>query len=163
MTDAPRSGESTGDTPNWSVDDSQEQYRGPSPAPSRVPAWDPGPAPGYEVPGYQPLIESRPAAAYPPPLGLQVVPAPPTNGLAVTSLVFGILGWILLPVLAPAMAVIFGHLARGQIRNTGEGGGGMAVAGLVLGYVNLALGLIAVLVLIVIFFIAAAAFQAAAG
>lgn len=33
--------------------------------------------------------------------------------------------------------VILGHLARAQIRRTGETGDGMAVAGLVLGYLGI--------------------------
>jgi len=40
--------------------------------------------------------------------------------------------------LAAIPAVILGHLARGQIRQTGERGDGMAVAGLVLGYLAIA-------------------------
>jgi hypothetical protein len=32
------------------------------------------------------------------------------------------------------LAIIFGHVARGQIRQTGESGGGLAIAGLILGY-----------------------------
>ena len=35
------------------------------------------------------------------------------------------------------LAVIFGHIALSQIRRTGQGGRGMAVAGLVLGYIGL--------------------------
>ncbi len=34
------------------------------------------------------------------------------------------------------LAIIFGPVARGQIRRSGEAGGGMAVAGLVLGYIH---------------------------
>lgn len=62
---------------------------------------------------------------------------PKTNSMAVASLVSGILAWLLCPLLAGVLAVIFGHVARGQIRQTGEGGGGMAIAGLILGYLNL--------------------------
>jgi hypothetical protein len=69
---------------------------------------------------------------YPP-----VVPAPPTNGLAIGAMICGIaeiftLGFAAIP------AVILGHLARGQIRRTGERGDGMAIAGLVLGYMAIA-------------------------
>lgn len=56
----------------------------------------------------------------------------PTNAFAVVSLVLGLLGGNLL-------AVIFGHVARGQMRRTGERGDGMAIAGLVLGYIGIAL------------------------
>lgn len=39
------------------------------------------------------------------------------------------------------LAIVSGHIARGQIRRTGEGGRGMATAGLVLGYVVLVVGI----------------------
>ena len=61
-----------------------------------------------------------------------------TNSLAVASLVTGIISWFMCPVLGGVLAVIFGHVARGQIRRTGESGSGLAVAGLVLGYAHLA-------------------------
>jgi hypothetical protein len=50
-----------------------------------------------------------------------------TSGLAVTSLVFGIIGGVL-------FAIIFGAIALGQIRkNPNLSGRGLAVAGLILG------------------------------
>jgi hypothetical protein len=63
----------------------------------------------------------------------QVAPLPPTNGLALGSMICGIAEIFTLG-LAAIPAVILGHLARSQIRQTGERGDGMAVAGLVLGY-----------------------------
>lgn len=65
------------------------------------------------------------------------VAAAPTNSLAVVSLVAGILSWLLCPIVAAIVAVVTGHLARSQIRTSGESGGGLAIAGLVLGYVHL--------------------------
>jgi len=65
-------------------------------------------------------------------------PAAPTNSLAVVALVSGILSWVLCPIVAAIVAVITGHVARSQIRRTGEGGGGVALAGLILGYAHLA-------------------------
>ncbi|HEV2477224.1 MAG TPA: DUF4190 domain-containing protein [Candidatus Dormibacteraeota bacterium] len=67
---------------------------------------------------------------------------PPTNGAAVASLVFGILSWFLCPFVGGLLAVIFGHVARGQIRRTGEAGGGLAIAGLILGYFHLAAAIV---------------------
>lgn len=157
----PRSGGSPpGEAGNWSAGAPEEPYAAQSFSPPTGPAWDPGPAPGYGTPGFQPLAQA-PAAAYPPPIGLQVVPAAPTNGMAVASLVFGLVGMFLFPVIAPLLAVIFGHVARRQIRNSGQGGGGMAVAGLVLGYIALSFAAIGLLIVIVIFIIAAAAAGAA--
>jgi hypothetical protein len=66
-----------------------------------------------------------------------------TSTLAVVSLVFGILAWILVPVIGAIVAIITGHMARSEIRRSGGAieGDGLAVAGLVLGYVSLLLGL----------------------
>ena len=62
------------------------------------------------------------------------------NPLAIASLVCGIVSWVAVPIVAAIGAVITGHMARKQIREkTGpEGGDGMAVAGLILGYAHLA-------------------------
>lgn len=54
-----------------------------------------------------------------------------TNTLAILALIFGLLTSVIVPI-------VLGHLARGQIRRTGERGLGMATTGLVLGYVWLA-------------------------
>jgi len=67
----------------------------------------------------------------------QMAPTQPTSGLAIGAMVCGIaevftLGFAAIP------AVILGHLARAQIRRTGERGDGMAIAGLVLGYLGIA-------------------------
>lgn len=66
----------------------------------------------------------------------QMAQASPTNGLAVGSMVCGILEIFTLGF-AAVPAVILGHVARAQIRQTGERGDGMAVAGLVLGYMGI--------------------------
>ena len=69
-----------------------------------------------------------------------------TNGLAITSLVLGLLGVSLL-------AVTFGHVARSQIRRSRglQSGSGLAAAGLALGYLGLAAtaALVAALVIFV--------------
>ncbi len=74
----------------------------------------------------------------------------PTNTLAIVSLVAGIGSYVILPVIGAIIAVITGHMARGQIRRTGEGGSGFALAGLILGYIHLVLFLIAVAVIILV-------------
>ncbi|PAZ17499.1 hypothetical protein CLM62_01870 [Streptomyces sp. SA15] len=65
------------------------------------------------------------------------VPRPRTNGKAVGSAVCGLL---CLPTfgLTGIPAVILGHAARSEIRNTGEGGDGLALTGLVLGWLSTA-------------------------
>jgi Domain of unknown function (DUF1707)/Domain of unknown function (DUF4190) len=77
-------------------------------------------------------------APYPPPqYPAPAVPRPQANGLAAAALIAGILwfGW-----LGSIAAVVFGHVALFQIKgsNGRQCGYGMAVTGLVLGYVALA-------------------------
>lgn len=91
-----------------------------------------------------------------PPVTASPLPPPPlrqTNALAVVSLVSGLLGWSLLPLLGSVVAVVTGHLARGEIRRTPERyeGDGLAVGGLVLGYTAIGVGLLALLVLALMF------------
>ena len=76
----------------------------------------------------------------------------PTRTLSLTSLMMGILGWIFLPVVGGIIAVITGHLAKKEIRQSDGllGGDGLATAGLVLGYANLVLGLCGCLVLLLV-------------
>lgn len=69
-----------------------------------------------------------------------------TSGLAITSLVCGILAFVTMG-LAGLPAVITGHLALSAIRKSGGilGGRGMAIAGLIMGYVGFVLIVLAVL------------------
>jgi hypothetical protein len=66
-----------------------------------------------------------------------------TNGLAIASLVCSLAGFITC-VSAPA-GVVLGHIARRQIRQTGEQGDGLALAGLWIGYVVSVLALLGVI------------------
>jgi Domain of unknown function (DUF4190) len=72
-------------------------------------------------------------------------PAPKTNGLAIASLILGIvwLYWI-----GSILALIFGYMAKKQIDESGgrETGRGMAVAGIVLGWVGIGFVIIAIIV-----------------
>ena len=54
-----------------------------------------------------------------------------TNAMAIVSLVTSILGLSLI-------GVITGHIGMSQIKKTGEQGNGLAVAGLVIGYIGVA-------------------------
>lgn len=88
-----------------------------------------------------PLSDELPAVPPPPP-----PPPPPryapsptvqTSGLAIASLVSGIAGWTVLPLLGSILAIFLGYAARNEIRRdpdrlTGEG---LAVTGLVLGWI----------------------------
>lgn len=75
-------------------------------------------------------------------------PPPGTNGSAVGAMVCGILGTMTMGVTS-IPAIVLGHVARGQIRRTGQDGDGMAVAGLVLGYI-VAIGGLLIVGLVVI-------------
>ena len=70
-------------------------------------------------------------------------PAPTTSTLAIVSLIAGIVSWLFLPFFAAVAAVVTGHMAKNEIKKSNGtiGGNGMATAGLVLGYVQLGLGL----------------------
>lgn len=72
-------------------------------------------------------------AMNPPPLQQQEK----TSGLAIASLVLGILG-LCGGLILGIPAVICGHLAKNKIKVSGEKGAGMALAGLILGYCSIA-------------------------
>jgi Domain of unknown function (DUF4190) len=66
------------------------------------------------------------------------------------SLVAGILGWTFIPTLGSIVAVITGYMAKNEIRGSAGhlGGEGLATAGLILGWLNIALALIGICVAI---------------
>ena len=72
----------------------------------------------------------------------------PTSGLATGSMICGILEVFTLG-LTSIPAVILGHMARSEIRSTGKRGDGMAITGLVLGYIAIGLWALAIIALIV--------------
>jgi Domain of unknown function (DUF4190) len=104
-------------------------------APYAQPAY--GQAP-YAPPGHGPAPYGQPPALYAAPYG-QPYGYPPvvpqrTNGMAIASMVLGILWlyWI-----GSVLALVFGYIAKNQIRERGEGGAGMATAGIVLGWIGI--------------------------
>jgi hypothetical protein len=87
--------------------------------------------------------------AYQPPAQATGRPTP-TSGLATASLIFGILGLTLLPTLGSVAAVVLGYMAKSEI-NSSAGqleGNGLAMAGLVLGYIGLGLTLLGIVAVI---------------
>ena len=64
-----------------------------------------------------------------------------TNELAMASLACGLVQFVSAPVLA-IPAIVFGHVARHQIKRTGEQGAGLALAGLLLGWAALILTIV---------------------
>lgn len=106
---------------------------------SSPPPYDPSGAPppyGFPPPPGQPQGYGRPAAR---------------NGLAITSLVLGILAlatsWLSLPgIILGILALIFGGIALARARSDRVSNKGMAIAGLATGIVGLAIGTVLLIV-----------------
>jgi hypothetical protein len=84
----------------------------------------------------------------PPPPRAYVSSAVQTSGLAIASLVTGIGGLTIIPLLGSILAIILGYMARNDIRQrsgqvTGEG---LAMAGIVLGWIGIGLTVLGLLV-----------------
>lgn len=96
-----------------------------------------------EHPTYPP---TPPPLAPPPPSAVK----PKASGMAVASMVLGVLGitvglcLLFFPVM-PILAVVFGHLALRQISSTGAPGRGVAITGVVTGYVGIGLALLSLI------------------
>lgn len=69
--------------------------------------------------------------------------APVKSGLSTTSLVLGILSLVGCTLFAGVPAIVTGHIAKNRAKRQPElyGGAGMALAGLVMGYVSVALAI----------------------
>ncbi|MET0456183.1 MAG: DUF4190 domain-containing protein [Mycobacterium sp.] len=80
-----------------------------------------------------------PPGNYPPQGGFGGAPAK-TNSLAIASLVCSVAG--LLCGVGSIVGIILGFVAMNQIKKTGEGGHGLALAGVIVGIVLLVLGVI---------------------
>jgi hypothetical protein len=84
-----------------------------------------------------PMGATTPMGTMPPPMHqvtyVQQMQTQSTNGLAIASMVLGIVWvwWI-----GSILALIFGFVARKQIRERGQKGDGMAITGIVLGCVG---------------------------
>jgi Domain of unknown function (DUF4190) len=116
----------------------------PGSQPGYPPPADPGYGPPPGPPGYAPPYDA--GYGYPPG-GTQYgyVPVRKTNGMAVASLVCSLV-W--LGGLGSILAVIFGFMARAQIKKS-EGsvqGSGLALAGIIIGFV----GLVAVILTVIL-------------
>jgi len=83
--------------------------------------------PSYQAGYQQPVVWHMPT----------VVSLPPTSGMAVASMVFGIIGllggWCAFGIPC-ILAVILGHVGLNETKGGQKSGHGMAVAGLVMGY-----------------------------
>ncbi len=93
------------------------------------------------------LAAKMAAPGYPPPAGpglaAPAIPSnpPPTSGLAIASLVLGVLSFVGCSIFTGIPAIIMGHIAHNRSRKAPQqfGGGGLAIAGFVMGYFSLLL------------------------
>lgn len=125
---------------------------GPTPTPSYLPG---GLPPGYVGDAYPQGMPLPPGVQLQPGMPGPLYLEPPTSVLAICSLVFGIGGFVFLPFLGSIAAVICGHMARNELRRR-QGqlrGDGLAMAGLILGYIGIALTILAIVGIIVILFL----------
>lgn len=65
----------------------------------------------------------------------------PNSGMAVASLIASILGLTLIPTIGSVLGLILGYMARNRIRDSAGtmGGEGLAKAGIILGWIGVAL------------------------
>ena len=109
---------------------------GPQTPPSFVPV--PGALP-QAAPSVIPPAGAAPTVPY----GGYAYQAPTQgNGLAVLSLIFGIISFCVVPIIGSVVAIVTGALGLSRTKDPRIGGKGMAIAGLVLGCVSLVGGLI---------------------
>jgi hypothetical protein len=85
------------------------------------------------------------AAATPVAGAAAVTPVAKINGLAIASLACGLAQFMFGP-LPTIPAIVFGHMARSQIKRTGEQGAGLALAGLILGWAAVILGIVVIVI-----------------
>lgn len=130
----------------------------PHPSPGVPPVPPAQPAPGYSAPAapygapVPPSYPQQPGQAAPYGYGAAPYPyaaAPRTNGLAITSLIASIANFFVLPLIGAVVGVITGHIALKQLRTSGEGGRGMALAGTIVGWVGVGLCLIFIAFIVV--------------
>lgn len=124
---------------------SEPQQSAPTPPPSGQPQ-NPYAAPAQpQHPSAQPEQPYAQPYAGAPAYGYQQQ-GPKTNTLAIVSLVASLSSLVL--GITSIVGIITGHIALSQIKKTGENGRGLALGGLIAGYVLTALGLLAVILLI---------------
>lgn len=115
------------------------------------------PKPGTEIelpPGVKPIPDmgsGNIGSGAPGPM--PVLPAAPTNAWAIVSLISGIASWIGLFGVGGIVAVIAGLVARRNIRDShgAEGGDNLALAGIIIGGLNIAFACIGLLCVLGLF------------
>jgi hypothetical protein len=105
-----------------------------------VPPGNPADYPGYGYPGYG--------------YGTPIPAAASTNGMAIASLVVSIVGAVGLCAYGLGgyiglVGAILGHVARRQVRERGEAGAGMALAGVIVGWIATAIAVLATAAIVI--------------
>ncbi|WP_054147411.1 DUF4190 domain-containing protein [Frigoribacterium sp. RIT-PI-h] len=106
------------------------------------------PSPQNPYQGQQPTHQGQPYGGQPAYQGQNGAPGQ-RNTLALVSMILGIAGF--LTSITALGAIVTGHMALSQIKKRGEEGRGMALTGLILGYVVVALTIIGIILLVVLF------------
>jgi hypothetical protein len=77
----------------------------------------------------------------------------PSSTLAIISLVAGILGFTVMPIIASIVAIWAGYAARGETRSIPPkaSGDGMATAGIVMGWIQIGLAVVGICCMIAYF------------
>ncbi|HWL78929.1 DUF4190 domain-containing protein [Microbacterium sp.] len=150
---------SSGDAPQSQQPAPPPAYEPPPAPPAGSPA-DYPPAGTYPPPAQQQQYPAAPSYGQPgysaPPAypqgGYQAAPAYAggypqrrTNSLAIVSLIAGIAGLTLVPFIGSIVGVITGHMSLSQLKTSGEEGRGIALGGLITGYVGLGLAVLGLL------------------
>jgi hypothetical protein len=135
---------------------------GPDSSPTSPGYGTPAGAPGYyppaSPPGYYP--PNTPPGYGPPPMASGYGYSPggagygyapeKTNGLAIAGFVCSLFFWLY--GLGAILGIIFGFIARSQIKRSGntQKGSGFALAGIIIGFVGIAIGIVVIIVIVAV-------------
>ena len=72
------------------------------------------------------------------------------NPLAIVALVSSLVGLFVIPVIGQIVGIITGHISLKQVKTTGERGRGMALSGVLIGYISLGLGILLIVLTAII-------------
>jgi hypothetical protein len=112
-----------------------------------TPPWGQEPEP-FPPPSTPPPPSPYPPYGAPSPYG-SIPPTQQTNGLAIASLVVSIGSVVLCCGLPGIVGAILGHVARKQIREQGQAGEGMALGGIIVGWIAFGLSMALVIFYVV--------------